>query len=213
MGQNQMRADLLLNPNYRCYFDRHREIPEHGGAPLPSEDFVPLRDGEGEDEIMNGDVLESSEVMNLSRGFVEPTESRLRAKRSKLSPSERLLVEWKLGDRKKQPGLPAHNFARGLRESSIDGSLVTRQPQKRCDSQAHTFKPGKMGVAYDDHGFVTEVFDDGPARTKGIKKGSRIVKVGSAPYSRSALVLAEKGSSNYQVTVEVAWFSGHSIHF
>jgi len=202
--QNQMRPDLLLNPNYRCYFDRHREVPEHSGAPLPPEDFMLAREGEGEDERSTGGTLEALGLMNLSR-VSEPTESRLRAKRSKLSPSERLEVDWKLGDKKmtledvpfseswksvfenkikialetesrerltvhnrnnrelkliwnyqgkprlvpvpdsesfpllvkapkKQLGLPAHNFSRCLRESRSDGSLATRQRQKRREA-------------------------------------------------------------------------------
>merc|ERR1711988_1407249 len=104
-----MRDDLLLNPNYRSYFDRHREIPEHNGAPLPPEDF--REDELSEHEMLTSDAMENAKM--ISR-ISEQTESRLRAKRSKLKDSERLKVDWKLGERQ-QPELPAHRFASGLR--------------------------------------------------------------------------------------------------
>ena len=100
---------------------------------MPSDDFLPLREGEGEDEILDGDGLEAGGLINLSR-LSEPTESRLRAKRSKLNPSERVVVNWKLGDKLKLNGLPEHKFASGLRESKSDGSLAATQRQKRCEA-------------------------------------------------------------------------------
>lgn len=67
----------------------------------------------------------------------------------------------------------------------------------------YTFQPGKMGITYDVHGFVTEISPDSQARASRISTGNRIVKVGTEDYSRDAVVKAEKSGDEYEITFKV----------
>lgn len=62
---------------------------------------------------------------------------------------------------------------------------------------------GKMGLACDASGVVTEVFKDGQAHALGIEIWYRITSIAGAPYSATCLGSEEESSLPYRVTFEV----------
>merc|ERR1712187_1009658 len=88
-----------------------------------------------------------------------------------------------------------------------------------CRLQVYTFKPGEMGITYDDNGFVEEVRPYSQAGAQRILKGYQIVKVGTEEYSKYALAETEKSGAAYEITFKVGlvsmlchWISRKNAH-